>query len=444
MLDETPSQWVSHLEHPNGWWRDTAQKLLVLKGDKSVVPALEKLAQTSANPLTRMHALWTLEGLEAATPRLVSALLKDAHPQVRVSAVRVSESIWKAGDQSLQPAVIALGKDPDPTVALQVLLTGKLLNWEKWTDAANRLIAESPSKGFQELGKMALSAGLPSYPKDFSPQDLALLKEGETIFRELCFTCHGHDGKGMPLAGAAPGVTLAPPLAGSKTVKGPIEGLVSVLLHGIAGPLDGKTYEAQMVPLGTNPDRYLAAIGSYVRNSFSNRGSILSLEEVARIRQATKDRTAAWTQAELVSALPNPLNNRSQWKVSASASGQAAAAATDGKGNTGWSTGAPQVAGQWFQVELPQEQSIVGVRLEVPQRSKVAAKQVKVELSGDGQSWTTVVAKAGSSVPNTELNFPMARARFVRITQLGTGPDPWAIHELHLIQPGSMFPLANR
>jgi hypothetical protein len=84
------------------------------------------------------------------------------------------------------------------------------------------------------------------------------------------------------------------------------------------------------------------------------------------------------------------------------------------------------------------------VRLEVPQRSKVAAKQVKVELSSDGQSWTTVVAKAGTSVPKTELHFPTARARFVRITQLGAGPDPWAIHELHLIRPGSMFPLANR
>ncbi|GBL29766.1 hypothetical protein EMGBS10_09160 [Opitutia bacterium] len=40
MLDETPAELVAHLSHPNGWWRDTAQKLLVLKGDKSVVPAL--------------------------------------------------------------------------------------------------------------------------------------------------------------------------------------------------------------------------------------------------------------------------------------------------------------------------------------------------------------------------------------------------------------------
>ena len=86
----------------------------------------------------------------------------------------------------------------------------------------------------------------------------------------------------------------------------------------------------------------------------------------------------------------------------------------------------------------------MGVRMEVPQRSKLAAKQVKVELSSDGQHWMTVVGKASGGVPNTDLNFPTTKARFVRITQLGTSSDPWAIHELQLIQPGSMFPLANR
>ena len=40
MNNETPAQLVRHLSHPNGWWRDTAQQLLVLKQDKSVVPAL--------------------------------------------------------------------------------------------------------------------------------------------------------------------------------------------------------------------------------------------------------------------------------------------------------------------------------------------------------------------------------------------------------------------
>ena len=48
MLNETPAQLVAHLSDPNGWWRDTAQQLLILKQDKSVVPALKQLARSSA------------------------------------------------------------------------------------------------------------------------------------------------------------------------------------------------------------------------------------------------------------------------------------------------------------------------------------------------------------------------------------------------------------
>ena len=42
---ETPAGLVGYLSHPNGWWRDTAQQLLVQRGDVSVVPALEELAR---------------------------------------------------------------------------------------------------------------------------------------------------------------------------------------------------------------------------------------------------------------------------------------------------------------------------------------------------------------------------------------------------------------
>ena len=65
MNNETPAQLVTHLSHPNGWWRDTAQQLLVLKQDKSVVPALQTIVRTSPNLLARFHAMWTLEGLGA-------------------------------------------------------------------------------------------------------------------------------------------------------------------------------------------------------------------------------------------------------------------------------------------------------------------------------------------------------------------------------------------
>ena len=80
-----PPNSSAHLEHPNGWWRDQAQKLLVLHRDKSVAPALAQMARTSPNYLARIHALWTLEGLDALDAGLVREKLKDRNPEVRAT-----------------------------------------------------------------------------------------------------------------------------------------------------------------------------------------------------------------------------------------------------------------------------------------------------------------------------------------------------------------------
>ncbi len=134
MLDEKPAKLVAYLAHPNGWWRDTAQKLLVLRGDKSVVPALTKMARSNRNPLARIGALWTLEGLNAVDAALVREELKDPQAPVRAAAVRVSETLYKHGDQSLVPDLKPLAADADPNVSVQVMMTANLL---KWPDAAN-------------------------------------------------------------------------------------------------------------------------------------------------------------------------------------------------------------------------------------------------------------------------------------------------------------------
>ena len=55
MNDDTPAQLVAHLSNPIGWWRDTAQRLLVLKQDKSVVPALQQLTRRGSDPQFRVR-----------------------------------------------------------------------------------------------------------------------------------------------------------------------------------------------------------------------------------------------------------------------------------------------------------------------------------------------------------------------------------------------------
>src|SRR5206468_12438181 len=63
-LSKAPSaELVPLLADANMWWRLTAQRLLVERQDKSVVPALEELARTMKSDRGRAHALWTLLGL---------------------------------------------------------------------------------------------------------------------------------------------------------------------------------------------------------------------------------------------------------------------------------------------------------------------------------------------------------------------------------------------
>ena len=57
----TTAQLVGFLSHPNGWWRDTAQRLLIKKDDPQALAALCDLAIRGEKPFGRLHALWTLE-----------------------------------------------------------------------------------------------------------------------------------------------------------------------------------------------------------------------------------------------------------------------------------------------------------------------------------------------------------------------------------------------
>src|SRR5262249_33182391 len=58
-------QLVQHLTNANRWWRITAQRLLVERQDKAAVKPLQQLANAASSPQARVHALWTLHGLNA-------------------------------------------------------------------------------------------------------------------------------------------------------------------------------------------------------------------------------------------------------------------------------------------------------------------------------------------------------------------------------------------
>ena len=113
---------VNALEHPNQWWRITAQRLLIEWKATEAVPALGGIIRNSKNPLARLHALWTLEGLNSLTDDLKIIALHDPDPGLRQQGVILSEE-GLAQETELMSAITALGSDPDPKVKMQAALT---------------------------------------------------------------------------------------------------------------------------------------------------------------------------------------------------------------------------------------------------------------------------------------------------------------------------------
>ncbi len=136
------------LGHANGVIRDTAQRVLVEKKDATVAPAIGNIATTSKNPLAKIHALWTLEGMAALTPEVVTACLEDKNPKVRATAVRVA-------DRTLAPALAKLVNDP--SVDVQIALAFALGGYPETQDAA---IALARRSGANPLVREAILSGL--------------------------------------------------------------------------------------------------------------------------------------------------------------------------------------------------------------------------------------------------------------------------------------------
>ena len=132
--------------------------------------------------------------------------------------------------------------------------------------------------------------------QDAPPADV--MTKGQQVYMMVCFACHQPTGLGLP--------NMFPPLAGSDWASAPKpDRLIRMVLHGITGPikLNGQPFNTPaplMPPQGAAlNNEQIASVLTYVRNSFGNKGSVVTPDQVQAIREAEKARTAMWTQAEL-------------------------------------------------------------------------------------------------------------------------------------------------
>ncbi|HVR37050.1 MAG TPA: PVC-type heme-binding CxxCH protein [Methylomirabilota bacterium] len=120
---------VAMLEHPNGWHRDTASRLLYERQDAGAVTALRRLAGASRFALGRMHALYALEGLEALGTEDVEARLDDEDARVRLHAVRLAgEVLSRQGTFSRRLADRLMGMGNDSSIGVRYELAFVLGN----------------------------------------------------------------------------------------------------------------------------------------------------------------------------------------------------------------------------------------------------------------------------------------------------------------------------
>lgn len=455
MLDETPAQLVAHFSHSNAWWRNSAQRLLVLRQDKSIAPTLQTMVRSSDNLLARFHALWTLEGLGELDATLVREMLADDNPRMRIQAMRASETLYKAGDKSLETDYRAALNDSDADMVIQAMLTLNVLKVPGAITAIRPVIESSTFRGVKEIGGQLVQraeAAVGRAGAGLAPAAAAAIERGATVYNELCFACHGEDGRGAMLEGAGPGVTRAPTLEGSERVNGHRDHIIKVLLHGMTGPIDGQTYTEVMIPMGQNSDQWIADVASFVRNSWGNSGSIVTADEVARVRAATADRTTSWTAPELEATVPALVEATPEWTVTASHNSQNAARVVASTGQS-WTSGAPQEPGMYLQIAMDESVQLTEIQIDTPPvgfgrggRGRGGAgsappapgfaRGYEVQVSTDGNQWTTIASGEGAAGTTVVMLDEPVASRFVRVNQTATTPDApaWMVQQIRLYE----------
>jgi mono/diheme cytochrome c family protein len=124
------------------------------------------------------------------------------------------------------------------------------------------------------------------------------LERGKAVYETVCALCHNSDGMGKP--------GQAPPFAGSEWAVGSPGRMIRIPLAGLSGPVtvSGKEWNLSMPAMGAAlPDEDLAAVLTYIRQSWGNKASAISTEQVKAVRAELGARSQPFT-AQQLNAVP--------------------------------------------------------------------------------------------------------------------------------------------
>ncbi|MBA2662178.1 MAG: c-type cytochrome [Bradymonadaceae bacterium] len=183
-----------------------------------------------------------------------------------VGAARVTQDTEK--DAHIGIVITGQGVMPPFGGVLNDAEVAAVVNHERtsWGNAGGLVTAEDAARVREALGQPAYPAGgvepLPS---------AELMTEGQRLY-QACSTCHGNDGRGLD---------IVPNIAQSALVLGEPAGLVSLLDNG----RNTERWPGEKTPMGrAMADYQVAALLTYIRNSFGNDAGDVQPHDVTRIR----------------------------------------------------------------------------------------------------------------------------------------------------------------
>ena len=214
------------------------------------------------------HGSWNRLGGNQQGFKVVFIPMKDGKPsgdyEVFADGFIGPQPITNPGDAFFRPCGLAEG--PDGSLYIADSQHGRIWRILYYPDG----VKETVDKPLYQ----------PQVKKEEEEQAPDELKAGRIVYNTYCAPCHQRDGKGAP--------GMNPPLTGVNLVTGNKTELAKIVLNGYDKPINGQRYQNVMPANGFLTDQQIADALTYIRQSWGNKADVVTVEEVAKVRAASK------------------------------------------------------------------------------------------------------------------------------------------------------------
>lgn len=217
------------------------------------------------------HGSWNRLGHEQAGYNVVFVPMKDGKPsgmwEIFADGFKGTDPIMGSGDALHRPCGLAEG--PDGSLYIVDSQVGRVWRIMYYPDGLPK-----------PTSTVSVQPAVSSTAAEATTKES--LMAGKKVYDTYCLPCHMANGLGAP--------GMNPPLAGTDYVLGDKERLIKVILNGLNEPIEinGEIYQNVMASHAFLSDQQIADVLTFVRQSFGNNASEITVSEVQSVRAKNK------------------------------------------------------------------------------------------------------------------------------------------------------------